>query len=172
MGWLGRAKPASGYSYSLFHSLECSSPQLYPPYFNCTPRSVHSSFFPIMWFSAIMHSLKWRRKRQPTPVFLPRESQGHWSLMGYSPRGCRESDMIEVAEHTLLYKSLPLLFSAGNSTQYSVMTVWGNNLKRVDICICIADPLCCTVEKNNILNKLYSNNFFLSSTHIKKVPPG
>ena len=24
----------------------------------------------------------WRRKRQPTPVFLPGESQGRWSLMG------------------------------------------------------------------------------------------
>ena len=27
----------------------------------------------------------WRRKRQPTPVFLPRESQGQRSLAGYSP---------------------------------------------------------------------------------------
>ena len=27
----------------------------------------------------------WRRKGQPTPVFLPRESYGQWSLAGYSP---------------------------------------------------------------------------------------
>ena len=26
-------------------------------------------------------------KRQPTPVFLPRESHGQRSLAGYSPRG-------------------------------------------------------------------------------------
>ena len=29
----------------------------------------------------------WRRKWQPTPVFLPRESYGQRSLAGYSPRG-------------------------------------------------------------------------------------
>ena len=29
--------------------------------------------------------LKWRRKWQPTPVFLPGESHGQWSLAGYSP---------------------------------------------------------------------------------------
>ena len=27
-------------------------------------------------------SMHWRRKRQPTPVFLPGESQGQWSLVG------------------------------------------------------------------------------------------
>ena len=31
----------------------------------------------------------WRRKWQPTPVFLPRESHGRRSLVGYSPRGCQ-----------------------------------------------------------------------------------
>ena len=37
----------------------------------------------------------WRRKWQPTPVFLPGESHGQRSLEGYSPRGCKESDMTE-----------------------------------------------------------------------------
>ena len=27
----------------------------------------------------------WRRQRQPTPVFLPEESHGQRSLVGYSP---------------------------------------------------------------------------------------
>ena len=31
----------------------------------------------------------WRRKRQPTPVFLPGKSHGQRSLAGYSPRGRR-----------------------------------------------------------------------------------
>ena len=34
----------------------------------------------------------WRRKWQPTPVLLPRESQGWRSLVGYSPWGPKESD--------------------------------------------------------------------------------
>ena len=36
--------------------------------------------------------LHWRRKRQPTPVFLPGESQGRGSLVGCSPWGREESD--------------------------------------------------------------------------------
>ena len=39
--------------------------------------------------------MRWRRKWQPTPVFLPRESQGWWSLMGCHLWGHTESDMTE-----------------------------------------------------------------------------
>ena len=35
----------------------------------------------------------WRRKWQPTPIFLPGEFHGQRSLVGYSPWGCKESDM-------------------------------------------------------------------------------
>ena len=38
-----------------------------------------------------------RRAWQPTPVFLPGESHGQRSLVGYSPRGHKESD---TTEHT------------------------------------------------------------------------
>ena len=34
------------------------------------------------------------------PVFLPGESHGQKSLAGYSPWGCKESDMTEVTAHT------------------------------------------------------------------------
>ena len=37
-------------------------------------------------------SITWRRKWQPTPVFLPGESQGRRSLVGCSPWGHTESD--------------------------------------------------------------------------------
>ena len=43
-------------------------------------------------FQAFLH---WRRKRQPTPVFLPGESHGRRSLVGCSPWGCTESDPTE-----------------------------------------------------------------------------
>ena len=39
----------------------------------------------------------WSRKWQPTPVFLPREFHGQRSLLGYSPKGHKESDMTEHA---------------------------------------------------------------------------
>ena len=37
----------------------------------------------------------WRRKWQPTPVFLPGESQGRGSLVGCRLWGCTESDTTE-----------------------------------------------------------------------------
>ena len=37
----------------------------------------------------------WGRKLQPTPVFLPGESHGWRSLVGYSPWGRTESDTTE-----------------------------------------------------------------------------
>ena len=37
-----------------------------------------------------------RRKWQPTPVFLPGESQGRGSLVGCRLWGCTELDMTEV----------------------------------------------------------------------------
>ena len=37
----------------------------------------------------------WRRKWQPTPVFLPGESNGQRSLADYSPWGHKESGMTE-----------------------------------------------------------------------------
>ena len=39
--------------------------------------------------------IPWRRKWQPTPVFLPGESHGQRSMAGYSPGGHKESDMTE-----------------------------------------------------------------------------
>ena len=39
--------------------------------------------------------IPWRRKWQPTTVFLPGKSHGQKSLGGYSPWGCKESDMTE-----------------------------------------------------------------------------
>jgi len=35
----------------------------------------------------------WRRKQQPTSVFLPEKSHGQWRLVGYSPKCHKESDM-------------------------------------------------------------------------------
>ena len=39
--------------------------------------------------------IPWRRKWQPTPVFLPGESHGQKNPMGYSPWGCKELDTTE-----------------------------------------------------------------------------
>ena len=47
------------------------------------------------WIQSRVGKVPWRRERQPTPVFLPEESYGQKSLMGYSPWGHKESDRTE-----------------------------------------------------------------------------
>ena len=46
-------------------------------------------------FTSLFTFMRWRRKWQPTPVFLPGESQGQESLVGCCLWGCTESDMTE-----------------------------------------------------------------------------
>ena len=49
------------------------------------------TLFPVAKSGDLLHQCEmlWRRKWQPTPVFLPGESHGQRSLVGYSPWGCR-----------------------------------------------------------------------------------
>jgi len=60
------------------------------------------------WFSGnrnlvlVVKKTPWRRKWQPTPV-LSGESHGQRSLVGYSPWGCRESEMTEVTQHAHIF---------------------------------------------------------------------
>ena len=47
-----------------------------------------------------VQSLRWQdpldKEMATTSIFLPGESHGQRGLVGYSPLGCRESDMTEV----------------------------------------------------------------------------
>ena len=52
----------------------------------------------------------WRRKWQPTPVFLPKEFHRQSSLVGYSPWGHKESGTTEHA-HALVHYDLILITS-------------------------------------------------------------
>ena len=47
------------------------------------------------WFNLWVGKIPWRRAWQPSLVFLPGESHGHKSLVGYSPWGRTESDTTE-----------------------------------------------------------------------------
>ena len=52
--------------------------------------------FKRLQFHLWIRKIPWTRKWKPTP-FLPGKFHGQRSLEGYSPWGCKESDM---AEHT------------------------------------------------------------------------
>ena len=50
-------------------------------------------------FGPWVGKIPWRRKQQPTPVFLSGDSHGQKSLVGYSPQGCKELDKTEATKH-------------------------------------------------------------------------
>ena len=57
--------------------------------------------------------MHWRRKWQPPPVFLPRESQGRRNLVGCRLKCCTESDTAEATQQHVLKQgsiSPPTLF--------------------------------------------------------------
>ena len=55
-------------------------------------------------FDPWVRKMHWRRKWQPTPVFLPGKLHGQRSLEVYSPRGHKESDTSErLSIHTTGY---------------------------------------------------------------------
>ena len=50
------------------------------------------------WATSLFSFMHWRRKWQPTPAFLPGESQGQGSLVGCRLWGHTESDTTEVTQ--------------------------------------------------------------------------
>ena len=61
----------------------------------------------IRYLGSWVRKIPWRRELQPTPVFLPEEFHGQRSLVSYSPRCCKESDMTEQLTHTGSFLLLP-----------------------------------------------------------------
>ena len=60
-------------------------------------------------FSLWVGKIPWRRKWQPTPVFLPGKSHGRKSLVSYSPRGRKKLDTTEQLSFFLFISSVQLL---------------------------------------------------------------
>ena len=52
------------------------------------------------WFDSWVWKIPWRRKWQPSPVFLPGEFQGQRNLVGYRPWCFKESDITGQLTHT------------------------------------------------------------------------
>ena len=78
------------------------------------------------WFHLWVGKIPWRRAWQPTPVFLPGEPLGQRSLAGYSPRGLKESDMIEwLSTHN--FKRLKQLYEQFRRHLSSETSVFSRN---------------------------------------------
>ena len=65
-------------------------------------------------FNPWVGKILWRRAWQPMPVFLPRESHGQRSLVGYSPWGCKEPDTTEPTPQSPSLKPIGHCFSTSH----------------------------------------------------------
>ena len=69
-------------------------------------------------FNPWVGKIPWRRSWQPTPAFLPGESHGHKSLVGYSPQGRKALDTTEATQQACTVDGNPPA-KAGNMSQNS-----------------------------------------------------
>ena len=77
----------------------------------------------------------WRRKWQPTPVFLPGEPQGQRSLVGYIVHRVAELDTTEWIEYIYIWKGLDSIIN--------------NRAKILPLCVCVC--VCMTELNNNMI---------------------
>ena len=83
-------------------------------------------FDPWVW------KIPWRRKWQPTPAFLPGESQGQRSPAGYSPGGHTESDTTEHA--CMVRRAPPSVHPATRVSVFQCRTGRGGSADTGQIC--------------------------------------
>ena len=81
-------------------------------------------------FNPWVGKIPWRKKWQPTPIFLPWRFHEERSLADYSPWGCKKSNLTDCSQ--------TYVNSTGNSAQYSAMIYMRKeSKKKVDICVYI-----------------------------------
>ena len=83
--------------------LNSSSKQYHPPPPMLQARTAHHShiYFRDPW----VNKIPWRRKWQPTLVFMLGTSRGQRSLAGYNPRGHKELDTTKATEHACIHQN-------------------------------------------------------------------
>ena len=63
-------------------------------------------------FHSWVGKIPWRRKWQLTPVFLPQETHGQRTVVGYSPWSCKETQLKQLSTYMVyLVHSFSFMFS-------------------------------------------------------------
>ena len=90
-------------------------------------------------FDPWVGKIPWRRKWQPTPVFLSGKSHGQRSLVGYSPQRCKELDITQPLNNNkkktekgkVFYKYETLALLCNYNTFLSVFSQFPNTVNSV-----------------------------------------
>ena len=88
-------------------------------------------------FDPWVRKIPWRRVWQPTPVFLPGESHGQNSLVGYSPWGCKELNTTEQLTVLLLFG-----YNIFCESVHQLMDTWTSQVVATINCIAFNIYIC------------------------------
>ena len=92
-------------------------------------------------FNPWVGKISWRKKRQPTPVFLPGKSHGPRNLVGYSPWGRKESDTTK--------SNLACEHDEWNRIHAYDITLWVC-AKSLLSCLTLCDPMDCSPSGSSV----------------------
>ena len=107
---------------------------------------------------------------EPTPGFLPGESQGQRSLAGDSPWGCKESDMTEQLNNNQWIQ--PLGVACPPDTQFSLLGPMSQSLARnLGPPLTLLTSFLSTASQQPILSTHCLHISLLPSLLLSHVPP-
>ena len=109
------------------------------------------------WWATVHAFMHWRRKWQPTPVFLPWESQGQGSLVGLLSMGSHRvrhdwSDLAAAA--ATRYHACIYYFKSLKTPLDSTILCYNNKIKTLRTWI-----ICPKLQNQHTINKFQSSNF-------------
>ena len=104
--------------------------------------------------------MPWRKKWQPTPVFLPGKSHGQRNLAGCSPWGCKESDTTEGRSmHTGAWLPRPgqdegqLVTRTPESPSFTSLfpqCIKESESEVAQSCPTLCDPMDCSLQRSSV----------------------
>ena len=83
-------------------------------------------------FNPGVRKIPWRRKLQPTPVFLPGKSHGQRGLAGYSSWCCKELDMTEHTQTLCTQKTLVSLVGEKLALRWTLLCFYKSLIARLE----------------------------------------
>ena len=114
------------------------------------------------WATSLsFYSFFWRKKWQPTPVFLPGESDGWRGLVGCGLWGCKESDTTKQLTHTYTHTHTHTMFQkwayahthTHTHTQCSRSELMQTNFKDAEVaqsCPTLCSPIDCCLPGSSV----------------------
>ena len=118
---------------------------------NCASSVLH-------WFRLSLFTfMHWRRKWQPTPVFLPGESQGRRSLVG-----CTESDTTEATQQQQQPRRITTVCLNVHHIEFSLSLHFSHSVSFLSqfcfsMCVCVFFTSTSALFESNLYHLLYLN---------------